>query len=123
METEQAIRSLAGLRMAVGTSAWATPRLAGKAFGLAQAWLLGGSLRGASRTALPCAKDRAGTYTCVIKYAGGVRRVYWNPTKRVKVTTARTATYKVGLYGVRAKIKHGARITVDYRPVMVRSKF
>jgi hypothetical protein len=34
METEQTIRSLAVLRLAVGTSAWATPRLAGKAFGL-----------------------------------------------------------------------------------------
>ena len=34
MDNEQAIRSLAGIRMAVGTSAWATPRLAGKAFGL-----------------------------------------------------------------------------------------
>jgi len=34
MDNEQTIRSLAGLRMAVGTSAWATPRLAGKAFGL-----------------------------------------------------------------------------------------
>jgi hypothetical protein len=34
MDTEQTIRSLAGLRLAVGTSAWATPRLAGKAFGL-----------------------------------------------------------------------------------------
>jgi hypothetical protein len=34
MEPDQTIRSLAMLRMAVGTSAWATPRLAGKAFGL-----------------------------------------------------------------------------------------
>jgi hypothetical protein len=34
METDQTIRSLAMMRMAVGTSAWATPRLAGKAFGL-----------------------------------------------------------------------------------------
>lgn len=34
MDNDQAIRSLAGLRMAIGTSAWATPRLAGKAFGL-----------------------------------------------------------------------------------------
>jgi hypothetical protein len=34
MDNEQAIRSLAGVRMAIGTSAWATPRLAGKAFGL-----------------------------------------------------------------------------------------
>lgn len=34
MEPDQTIRSLAMLRLAVGTSAWATPRLAGKAFGL-----------------------------------------------------------------------------------------
>ena len=34
MDNEQAIRSLAGVRVAIGTSAWATPRLAGKAFGL-----------------------------------------------------------------------------------------
>jgi hypothetical protein len=34
MDNEQTIRSLAGVRMAIGTSAWATPRLAGKAFGL-----------------------------------------------------------------------------------------
>jgi|SRR5215207_5474323 len=34
MDNEQAIRSLAGIRVAIGTSAWATPRLAGKAFGL-----------------------------------------------------------------------------------------
>ena len=96
--------------------------LAGKAFGLAQAWMLGGTLRGASRTASPCAKDRAGTYTCVITYSGGVRRVYWNPTKRVRVTTVRSAHYKVGVYGVRAKIKGGSTIKVDYRPVMVQSK-
>src|SRR5437763_13812554 len=34
MDNDQAVRSLAGVRMAIGTSAWATPRLAGKAFGL-----------------------------------------------------------------------------------------
>lgn len=34
MEPDQTIRSLAMLRLAVGTSAWATPRLAGRAFGL-----------------------------------------------------------------------------------------
>jgi hypothetical protein len=34
MDNDQTIRSLAGIRMAIGTSAWATPRLAGKAFGL-----------------------------------------------------------------------------------------
>jgi hypothetical protein len=96
--------------------------LAGKAFNLAQAWLLGGTLKGASKGALPCAKDSAGTYTCVIAYRHGVRRVYWNPTRKVRVTTARSATYKVGVYGARSKIKGGSTLKVDYRPVMVRSK-
>lgn len=99
-----------------------TPTLAGKAFGLAQAWLVGGTLRGANRTARPCARSSAGTYTCVITYAKGVRRVYWNPNHKVTVTTARSATYRVGVYGVRTKVKGGVRIRVDYRPVMVRSK-
>jgi hypothetical protein len=34
METDQTIKNLATLRLAVGASAWATPRLAGRAFGL-----------------------------------------------------------------------------------------
>ena len=34
MDNDQTIKSLATLRLAVGASAWATPRLAGKAFGL-----------------------------------------------------------------------------------------
>src|SRR5262245_54493919 len=32
MDSSAAIRALAGLRLAVGASAWLTPRLAGKAF-------------------------------------------------------------------------------------------
>jgi hypothetical protein len=99
-----------------------TPTLAGKAFNLAQAWMLGGTLVGSSRTAKPCAKDSHGTYTCVIAYPGGVRRVYWNPTKLVKVTTVKSAKYKVGVYGKRTTIKGGSRQKVDYRPLMVRSK-
>ena len=96
--------------------------LAGKAFELAQAWLVGGKLAGARATAKPCAKDRAGTYTCVITYPGGVRRVYWNPTRTVAVTTAKTATFMVGVYGKRTAIKGGSRKTVDFHPLMVRSK-
>jgi hypothetical protein len=99
-----------------------TPTLAGKAFNLAQAWMLGGRLVGPTKKSLPCTKDRAGTYTCVITYAKGVKRVYWNPSKKVKVTTARTATFKVGIYGARTKVKGGSKVKVDYRPVMVRSK-
>ncbi len=101
----------------------ATPTLAGKSVGLVQGWLLGGKLIGASKSALPCAKDSKGTYTCVIKYSGGVKRVYWNPTKKATVIAAKGASYKVGVSGVRARVKSRAKVVVDYRPVMVRSRF
>jgi hypothetical protein len=99
-----------------------TPTLAGKAVLLAQRWLLKGRLTGGSKTARPCSADSAGTYTCVITYAKGVRRVYWNPSKKVTVHAAKGSTYRVGVYGVRSRVKGGAAVKVDYRPVMVRSK-
>lgn len=99
-----------------------TLTVAGRAFGLAQRWLLGGKLVGESKSKRPCAQDRRGTYTCVITYRGGVRRVYWNPTKKVTVKTADKSTYQTGVYGKRTAVKAGATIRVDYRPVMVRSK-
>jgi hypothetical protein len=98
-----------------------TRTLAGKSLGVVRGWMLGGTLVGSSRNAQPCSSSR-GTYTCVIKYKGGVKRVYWNPTKTVKLKAARNATFKVGVYGKRTAVKGGATITVDYRPVMVRSK-
>lgn len=99
-----------------------TTRLPGLAYARVRAWMVGGTLMGASRTAKPCAKGAGGTYTCVIRYAGGVRRVYWNPTRTVKLKAVRSATFTVGVYGKRKAIKGGATIRVDYRPVMVRSK-
>jgi len=59
----------------------------------------------------------------VIKYSGGFKRVYWNPTKKVTVVAAKGATYTVGIYGARKAVKSRAKLTVDYRPVLVRSKF
>jgi len=99
-----------------------TRTLAGNAYALVRGWMAGGTLVGAYATSRPCGKDARGTYTCVIKYAGGVKRVYWNPTKTVKLTAVRNATFKVGVYGKRTAIKGGAPLTVDYRPLMVRSK-
>ncbi|MCY7419883.1 MAG: endo-1,4-beta-xylanase [Chloroflexi bacterium] len=99
-----------------------TLTLAGKAFGLAQSWMLGGTLVGATKSSRPCTRNSLGIYTCVIKYSGGVKRVYWHPSKSVKMTAVRNATFKVGVYGKRTAIKGGATIKVDYRPLMVRSK-
>ena len=94
---------------------------AGRAYQLAQKWMVGARLVPTRTGGKPCMKDSAGTYTCVLTYAGGVRRVYWNPGARVKVTTAKGAHYKVGVYGLRVRIKGGSRITVDQHPVMVPS--
>lgn len=99
-----------------------TLTLAGKGLALVRGWLTGGTLVGPSASAAPCQKDRVGTYTCVIRYSGGIKRVYWNPTRRVKVKTATSATFMVGVYGKRTAIKGGSTKLVDYRPVMVRSK-
>ena len=68
-------------------------------------------------------KDKAGTYTCVIKYRGGVKRVYWNPNKRVKIRTAKSATFAVNIYGKQTKVRGGSTKKVNYQPIMVRSKF
>ena len=77
---------------------------------------------GATRSALPCAKDRRGTYTCVIKYSGGFKRVYWNPNKRVRITTVKSATQLVRGDGTTSRIKGGSKQYVGFLPVMVRSR-
>ena len=94
--------------------------LAGRSVGLVRAWLRG-RLVGSTAAALPCAKDRNGTYTCVVEYNKGVRRIYWNPTKRVKIQTVKSATYMTGVFGVRKSIRGGSKKYVGSSPVMVRS--
>jgi hypothetical protein len=96
-----------------------TPTAAGKAFGLTQSWLAGSRLTSCATHKRGALK---GVYICTLKYKGGVKRVYWNPTKRVRVTMPSTATYRITLAGKKLKLKHSARLTVDYRPVLVRSK-
>ena len=58
----------------------------------------------------------------MIKYNKGVKRVYWNPTKRVRVTTAKSATFSVNVYGKKRAVKGGSKKAVNSRPLMVRSK-
>jgi hypothetical protein len=92
---------------------------AGRALPRIRSWMTG-TLVGTA-TKAPCATDRKGTYTCVIKYKKGVGRIYWNPLRSVKVTLVRSATSKVTELGATSKAKGGTRLTVDYRPVLVRS--
>jgi len=82
----------------------------GRAYGVVRSWLVGHRLQG-------CAKARTGTYTCAI---AGKGRVYWNPARTVTVRVARNVSSRTSLYGVKARLKGGSALKVDYRPVLVR---
>jgi hypothetical protein len=94
----------------------------GRAFALVRGWMLGTTMLGPTKSARPCAKNSSGLWTCVLRYGAGVRRVYWHPSKRVKVTTAKSATFMVRGDGTRTKIKGGSKQYVGYLPLMVRSR-
>ena len=94
----------------------------GRAFALVRGWMLGTTLVGPSKSVRPCTKSSTGLWTCVLRYGAGVRRVYWHPSKRVKVTTAKSATFMVRGDGMRTKIRGGSKQYVGYLPLMVRSR-
>ncbi|HEY3528274.1 MAG TPA: hypothetical protein VGK78_03925 [Nocardioides sp.] len=79
---------------------------AGRALRIAEHWLDGRLVteRGRHR---PCARDRWGTYTCLVRHGDRTRTILWNPHRRVRVQV-RTAD------GSRTSV-----VRVGYRPVMV----
>jgi hypothetical protein len=93
---------------------------AGIAFYRVQQWMKG-TLIGTS-TQRPCASDSHGTYVCLVKYAKGVGRIYWNPFRIAKVRLATSATKRVNEYGGISSAKGGKSMKVNYQPVLVRSK-
>lgn len=92
--------------------------LPGKGFDRVAVWLRG---RLVGSGGPPCAQDGAGTYTCVVRYHGGTRRIYWNPTHKAAVKLAPGASYRQGQFGGIDIVRGGSPMTVDYRPVMVDS--
>ena len=87
---------------------------AGTAYKVVRSWLTGARTKG-------CVRDGRGTYTCTLAYSGGVRRVYWNPTRNVTIRAVKSARASMGLAGVERSARSGARIVVGKSPVMVRS--
>ena len=85
----------------------------------AAAWLHGRLI--GQRGHRPCAQHRSGLYTCVIRYHGGVRRIYWNPRHRERVHLPAHATYRRAAEGRMQKVGRHNAIRIGYRPVMVRS--
>jgi polysaccharide biosynthesis protein PslG len=87
---------------------------AGTAYKVVRGWLLYSRTKG-------CVRDRKGTYTCTFAYSGGIKRVYWNPSRKVTVRAVKSARESVGLYGVPRPLSGGEAIGVGKAPVMVRS--
>ena len=87
---------------------------AGTAYNVVRGWLLGSRVSG-------CPRDKAGTYICTMTYSGGVKRVYWNPSRKTSVRTVKSARAAVNLLGSERVLHGGERIAVTKSPVMVRS--
>lgn len=93
----------------------------GKAFELAQQWLKG-KMVGDKGRQKPCAADKRGTYTCVVRYSKkSYGRIYWNPTRTATVTVAKSARTKQNEYGAKSRIKGNSTLKVSYQPILVRS--
>jgi hypothetical protein len=93
---------------------------AGLALARVESWMKG-TLVGTT-TQDPCTTDSHGTYTCKVKYATGVGRIYWNPYATAKVKLVASAKKRVDELGVQTSVAGGTRLKVDYRPVLVKSR-
>jgi len=93
---------------------------AGNAFYLVQRWLKG-TLVGTA-TQRPCPHDKNGTYTCVVRYATGMGRIYWNPHKTVRVRTVTSTRSWQTTGGTTKKVSGSVRLRVGYGPILVKSK-
>jgi hypothetical protein len=106
----------------IGDTLLSTPRepddisAAGLAYVLAQQWMHG-TLVGEHGQA-PCARDRRGTYTCVVRDSSGTRRIYWNPFRHAKVTLASNAHQLENVLGTVSTAEPGSTIRVGPTPVM-----
>jgi hypothetical protein len=94
---------------------------AGRALATITHWLHGRLVSRHGRR--PCQSNRQGTYQCVVRYAGGVRRIYWNPRREVRVPLSAAAGYRQTAFGGRSGLRRsGGEIRVGYEPVMVDSR-
>lgn len=105
-------QSLANTQLTAGDGVTLTR--AGSAFKVVHDWLAGSRTQG-------CSRDGRGTYTCTLKYSSGVKRIYWNPSRRATIRTVGSATRMVTMAGTTTSLKGGERVSVKFSPVMVRS--
>jgi hypothetical protein len=106
------LQSLANTQLTLTNGTSLAP--AGKAYEVVRGWLLGTRTKG-------CARDGKGTYTCTLAFSGGVKRIYWNPSRKVTVRVVKSARASVGVYGVQKPLSGGEQIGVGQAPVLIRS--
>jgi hypothetical protein len=104
---------LANTQMTYANGTSLTP--AGQAYRVVREWMLKTRMRG-------CDQDRRGTFTCEMAYSGGVKRVYWNPSRKVTVRAVKSATRVENLKGGGHRITGGEALGVGLSPIMVRSR-
>lgn len=88
---------------------------AGVAYRTVREWLV--------RTrAVGCDRSPGGTYTCTFRYADGVKRVYWNPSRRVTIRADKSARSWEPLSGFERRLGGGEALAVGKAPIMVDSR-
>ncbi|HEX7188868.1 MAG TPA: glycosyl hydrolase, partial [Actinomycetes bacterium] len=80
---------------------------AGRTYSVVQGWLKGTNARGCSRSA-------RGTYTCTFSYKDGVKRVYWNPSRRATIRTVPSATRLEFMTGGTDRVGGGKSLSVNF---------
>ena len=87
---------------------------AGKAYAITRAWMVNAQLRS-------CTRNVVGTWTCTITYSGGVRRVFWNPSRAVTVAVNGATSHQLLDGTTRSYSARTMRLKVGPSPVMIRS--
>jgi hypothetical protein len=91
---------------------------AGLAVRTVERWLSGRLV--ARRGHRPCARDRSGTYRCVVRSNGVTRSIYWNPHREVRVQVPPRSSARVLGRAVARRSAHTVR--VGYQPLVVRTR-
>jgi hypothetical protein len=90
---------------------------AGRAYVRAQERMHGTLIGGKGHP--PSAKDRRGTYHCVVKDSSGKRHIYWNPYRSAKVRLPKGVHDLEGVLGSTSTVRPHSVLKVGYKPVMV----
>ena len=104
------LQALANTRLTYANGSTLTK--AGVAYRVVREWLLRSRAQG-------CRRDAKGTYTCTFGYADGVKRIYWNPSRKATVRTVASAKGWEPLTGFERRISGGEALGVGKKPIMV----